>query len=264
MAMFGEGGEDQLLQDLVMIGTSLDDVLAGGAGNDVLTGFQGDDRMSGGAGDDRLFGDSGADRLDGGRGNDILFADGSDQVLGGTGVDTASYADSASGVDVVLTGAGPDDPGTTRIAAVPGVGEAQDVENFLGSAFADRVFGSDVDNLVYGGDGDDLLRGQGGNDQLVGGNGNDILDGGEGLDRLTGGAGADIFRFPAPTGDRITDYHRAEGDVIQLPEPSVDYRFAVVEDGLLVLALGDIEMVLIEGITSPQQVRFDIAGVVAF
>jgi lysophospholipase L1-like esterase len=85
--------------------------------------------------------------------------------------------------------------------------------------------GSDV--TVQGGAANDTIDGgSGGGDWLVGGQGNDlitahagdnILYGNIGADTLNGGAGADIFHTFADAGmDRVTDFHAAEGDRVNL------------------------------------------------
>jgi Ca2+-binding RTX toxin-like protein len=57
---------------------------------------------------------------------------------------------------------------------------------------------------------------------LLGGDGADILKGGSGQDTLTGGAGADKFTYTSASDtngsrfDIVTDFHRSEGDRIDL------------------------------------------------
>ncbi len=73
--------------------------LVGGAGNDTLVGVQGD-VMQGGAGNDQFWlkggaGDAGS-TLQGGNGNDNFHVQthhGNDTIIGGSGNDTASFAD---------------------------------------------------------------------------------------------------------------------------------------------------------------------------
>ncbi len=75
--------------DVWLWGSSVDDVLIGGAGNDSLEGGWGDDSLDGGAGNDSLDGSYGDDVLDGGNGDDSLdgyFGD--DVLIGGDGNDT--------------------------------------------------------------------------------------------------------------------------------------------------------------------------------
>jgi Ca2+-binding RTX toxin-like protein len=82
------------------------------------------------------------------------------------------------------------------------------------------LFGGGGNDTLNGGNGNDDLRGEGGNDVLNGGAGDDSLNGGSGADVLTGGTGADCFDYVAFSDsaganvDRITDYSRAEGDVL--------------------------------------------------
>ena len=72
---------------------------------------------------------------------------------------------------------------------------------WIGTRFADKLYGGNHSN------------------QLFGGAGNDLLDGGLGADRLSGGAGRDTFLFDSKLGggnvDRITDFVVAD-DTIRL------------------------------------------------
>lgn len=69
-------------------GTSGDDGVYGGAGNDTLNGREGDDVVKGGAGLDTLYGHLGDDMLLGGDGHDTLTGnDGADILVGGAGID---------------------------------------------------------------------------------------------------------------------------------------------------------------------------------
>lgn len=157
------------------------------------------EKARGGAGNDHLTGSAGANSLDGGDGNDVLYGlGGADRLYGGAGIDTASYSQSNAGVLVLLkSGKGHE-------------GHAQgdvliDIENVIGSAFADRLHGDDNANMLQGGAGNDDLRGYGGGDTIVGG---------LGADYMVGGGSLDVFRFDslqdsgttAKTMDRITDF----------------------------------------------------------
>ena len=120
--------------------------------------------------DDTLKGDGGANRLTGGGGWDTLMGRGGDDVLdGGSQIDTASYAEAASGVTVDLGIAGPQETGDGADALIS-------IENLTGSAFADTLKGDGGSNHVSGGGSDDTLMGRGGED---------ILDGGEGIDAVS-------------------------------------------------------------------------------
>jgi Ca2+-binding RTX toxin-like protein len=135
---------------------------------------------NGGAGNDTLNGGAGNDTLVGGLGADILD--------GGTGTNLADYSASTAGVSVNLQngkGTGGAAQGDTL----------SNIQNLVGSAFADNLVGSSSANA------------------LNGAGGNDTLNGGGGADVLTGGAGADTFLFKTvgeiglgATTDAITDF----------------------------------------------------------
>ena len=130
------------------------------AGLKALLGTDGDDLISGLAGKDELFGERGNDILVGGAGND--------RIDGGDGLDLASYGGSSAAVDIDLN--------MGRAIAGAFTDHLLGVENIVGSAFGDVIFGSDAANDLYGGDGDDYLRGGDGADRLFGGAGNDAID----------------------------------------------------------------------------------------
>ncbi|MGI9218474.1 MAG: calcium-binding protein, partial [Hydrogenophaga sp.] len=105
--------------------------------------------------------------------------------------------------------------------------------NGAGNELGNRITGSIGNNLLeglagndtlFGGAGDDTLLGGTGTDSLVGGEGNDVLIGGSGRDTLTGGLGADRFVFTQGDSgslgshDVITDFRRAQGDVLDLSQ----------------------------------------------
>jgi large repetitive protein len=183
-------------------GTAGEDFIAGAAGNDTISGAAGEDRLYGDGGDDTLNGGDGADILMGGDGADSLFGDaladvlsggdgndtltggaGADTLLGGAGSDTASYATSASAINVNLnTGAatGGDAQGDTFTS----------IENLTGSNYNDGLVGDGNVNILTGGAGNDTLQGLGGADTLYGGVGSDtfIVGEGGGNDTIDGGA----------------------------------------------------------------------------
>jgi Ca2+-binding RTX toxin-like protein len=148
---------------------------ASGTGNElenILWGNESGNTLAGLASDDTLAGHGGDDVLEGGEGGDAL--------LGDTGVDTLSYAGSGAAVLINLgngDAAGGDATGDTY----------QGMENILGSAHADGLFG---DGLV------------------------NVLTGGAGGDYLWGGFNADTFAFAAGFGqDTIGDWQ--SDDTIQ-------------------------------------------------
>ncbi len=90
-ATTGGGREETLIDIENAIGTSYDDTIKGGNGNnklegmdgkDVLVGRDGDDKLIGGNNGDNLFGGDDADKLIGGKGQDLLEGDsGSDTFI---------------------------------------------------------------------------------------------------------------------------------------------------------------------------------------
>ena len=136
---------------------------------------------------------------------------GGDQLSGGGGTDTVSYASSASGVFVDLSlvtgsqaaqhdfhdGSGLVDNGD---AAFDMFNTA--FANFIGSAFNDVVQGSTAANVLMGMKGNDDLSGGEGNfaDTVDGGDGDDNLYGGAGGDTLIGGAGSDTAAYGGADG----------------------------------------------------------------
>jgi Ca2+-binding RTX toxin-like protein len=210
--VLARGGDDQIF------GSAGRDSLDGGAGNDSanyrgstagvdvdllratqLGGFaEGDKLVSienivGSNHADRLLGDHAANRLGAGSGDDSLMGRrGADFLDGGEGIDTASYAESTSAVDVDL-GRGAQFGGEAAGDVLVGI------ENLTGSAYNDRLSGDGRSNVLVGGSGADVLNGRGG------------------ADVLTGGSGKDRFVFDNAAdgnGDRITDFSR--GDKIDL------------------------------------------------
>ena len=136
---------------------------------DFFFGTPGNDIYEGKGGDDKMFGSAGAD---------IFF--------GGSGSDAVDYSNSSSAVQVDLE---------------RGFGRGGDadrdrydsVENAVGSAFGDRLYGNSADNRLNGNDGDDRLYGGDGDDTLIGGEGRDTLYGDANDDTLTGGDGNDTL-----------------------------------------------------------------------
>ncbi|MGE5546024.1 MAG: calcium-binding protein [Solirubrobacterales bacterium] len=122
-----------------------------------------------------------------------------------------------------------------------------------GGPRSDRIVGTLGPDVIDGGDGSDVILGRGGNDVINGGRGNDFIDGGGGVNTLAGGEGADTFRFLGATGDRVTDYSQAQGDVIRLV-PHESYSFRATSDGFGIYnSHGDLVADLL-GVTSRAQI----------
>lgn len=116
------------------------------------------DQLTGDGGSNVLDGASGNDILDGGGGNDTLIGgDGNDTLKGGSGSDAASYATATVAVKVDL-----------MLKAAQATGAGSDtfvsIENLIGSAFDDQLFGSSDANIFTGGLGDDYINGRSGAD----------------------------------------------------------------------------------------------------
>ena len=122
-------------------GTDGADTLSGGAADECIHGLGGADTLSGGAGDDRLDGGAGADALD-----------------GGAGKDSADYSGSGAAVTVDLDS-----------SAAQSGGDAQgdtlsNIENLIGSGYADTLTGNASDNIFRSGAGADTINGGAGAD----------------------------------------------------------------------------------------------------
>ncbi|MBI4195601.1 MAG: hypothetical protein HY526_11035, partial [Betaproteobacteria bacterium] len=229
------------IKQLVLAGTSGNDVLTGYASDDVLVGLGGNDTLTGNAGNDTLNGGTGNDVLQGGAGNDVyLFARGdgqdtitdTDSTAGNT--DTLRFAADISPTDVLAQRSSDDlvltVSGTTDQIAVSGhfAGDgtgATLVENVVfqidatvwdyntikqkvltGTDNADTVIGFETSDLINGNGGNDSLFGRGGNDTLLGGAGADALYGEAGDDDLDGGL--DVTGTDTLTGGEGSDIYR--------------------------------------------------------
>ncbi|WP_252271335.1 retention module-containing protein [Pseudomonas subflava] len=181
--------------------------------NEILLGRNGTaDTLNGGDGDDVLIGLGGNDTLNGGSGNDILAGGaGNDTLIGGVGVDTATYVDATAGVTVSLS------VGGAQNTVGAGNDTLSQLENLIGSNFADVLTGDGGSNLLAGGGGNDSLFGLGGADFLIGGQGADTMTGGSGKDTYVwqkGGLGGGV--------DHITDFNidasGANSDILDLSQ----------------------------------------------
>lgn len=207
--------------------TGGNDLLKGGADDDILLGDAlalrgdaqgGDDILFGGAGNDRLFGDAyigfnpspigipprievvfspdagigdsasgGNDYLDGGSGDDFMVGD----AINFANYETGGQPTGRGGDDILEGGSGQDTL----------VGDAIDISPFgTASGGNDQLFGDSGDDWLYG-DAVESENGRGGDDLLQGGSGNDFLHGGSGNDILDGGADQDTAMFDGNAAD---------------------------------------------------------------
>ena len=149
-------------------GVSVSLVTGSGSGGDAegdqLSGIE---ALIGSAKDDKLIGDAKDNLLSGGAGNDTLIGGaGADTLTGGVGNDTVSYADSSAAIDIGLdssVGHGGDAEGD----------KLAEIENIIGSRYADQISGDAGANSLDGGAGNDWLEGGAGADTLIGGEGID-------------------------------------------------------------------------------------------
>uniref|UniRef100_UPI003BA0EC80 Ig-like domain-containing protein n=1 Tax=Aeromonas veronii TaxID=654 RepID=UPI003BA0EC80 len=177
----------------------------------------------------------GNDVLHGGAGNDILFGDAinTDHLPWGTAGNPAKPADwvdgkGLDGLTQFLTLKNGYAPSSLELYEyIKGNANSLDVAG-------DTRGGNDK---LQGGLGDDILFGQGGNDELYGNDGKDILYGGTGSDKLYGGLGNDILTggegkdfFVWNQGDAsasksavdvITDFNKMANNTVDLNQKDV-------------------------------------------
>ncbi len=201
----GENGFDAIDLSRSTVGININlantagQVISTDFGTDFLSGIEGvlgshfNDNATGASSDDFFDMLEGNDTVDAAGGNDFLRGGkGNDVLNGGAGSDSALYTDATAGVTVSLA--------TTSAQAVGG-GRGSDtlsnIENLIGSNFADQLTGNSLTNLLLGGAGNDNLDGGAGVDVLAGGDGDDRLDGGSTnateVDILYGGVGNDTY-----------------------------------------------------------------------
>lgn len=232
--LFGGGGADNLF------GIAGADILQGGAGTNQLDGGDGVDRAeyidstvgvtvdlnltgpqstgfstdtlsliegaNGSPQGDALIGNDGANPLDGFTGDDVLDGrGGNDSLDGGGGTDTATYAQASAGVTVDLSAA----PGTATGGA--GSDTLTELENLIGSPFADGLTGDALPNSITGLAGNDAVSALGGPDSV------NVRDGGPD----TASCGSEIDTAVA---DRASvDVVNADCETVDfLPEPPTD------------------------------------------
>jgi hypothetical protein len=190
--LFGMGGNDNIqggADNDSLCGNQGSDFLQGDAGNDSILGGKDNDTVVGGDGDDFLRGDRGNDIVAGGGGNDSIFGGQDDDIS--LGEDGDDYILGNLGNDTINAGDGNDiafgNEGADQILGLFGD------DTLDGGQENDSLDGGEGNDLLLGGDGNDVLLGGDGNDTLYGGNGNDILNGGAGDDFLSGDVGDDTL-----------------------------------------------------------------------
>ena len=179
--------------------------LSGGAGNDSLAAGGGSDFLSGGAGDDFLEGGDGNDTMIGGTGNDRYVVNAGDVVAENAG----------EGLDEVLTFFTYSLNAGAEIEVLRAIPESTDPIDLVGNEFNNTIVGNSNNNTIVGSPAND-------------GGGYD------GLDTMTGLRGGDVFVWTSTAesgvagneADVITDFNRAEGDLIAVNSIDADVTVA--------------------------------------
>ena len=163
----GSGLDSDYIFDFETVtGSAFNDMIIGDDLGNTLYGMDGDDALIGNGGNDYLIGGNGNDSFDGGAGGDAMF--------GGAGTDTADYSASSAGVTI--------SPSYYGIGGDAQWDSLVDIENIIGSEFADVLGGDALNNELSGLGGADVLNGFDGQDYLAGGLGADHINGGNGSD----------------------------------------------------------------------------------
>lgn len=166
-------------------GEALDGTSLAGGDTDTLSGVgrvrgsQFGDHLVGGAADEIFQGLDGDDTIDGGGGTNTVLFDDFGQSRFARGI-----AD--SGVNVDLSAG-------TAVDAWGDTDTLTNIQNVVGTAFADRITGDGSDNVIDLGSAPQAFFDDG--DFADGGDGDDVLKSSGGFALLIGGAGADDFQF---------------------------------------------------------------------
>lgn len=238
----GGAGDDTIIGDNDADGNILSggdgaDLIMGGLGNDTLTGGNGIDTLSyayitgagagitidisagsvnAGAGDVDTLGDAFEHLIATSR-NDALVGNTLDNDIdGGGGTDTISYAGRAGtgGLTVDLGTLDVDGFSVLTFGSIAEQDRLRNIENLTGTGDGDAITGDNAVNILLGMGGADTISGGGGNDTIGGGTGNDTLNGDAGDDTISGGAGVDVIDGGTNTavGDTV-DYSAESGAV---------------------------------------------------
>ena len=169
------------------------------------------ERITGSGRQDVFYGDAGENDFRGLGDYDwfVSSTGGRERYFGGDGLDTVTYFNAASGVSANLSNGARVDGRETGYGSR---GDAArdlyfEIENLVGSRFADELRGSSERNQLNGLEGDDIIFGYGGVDYMMGGAGNDTIDGGGGSDYalFSGNAGAyTLTRGTGSDSNRVT------------------------------------------------------------
>ena len=167
-----------------------------------------------------------------------------DDTITGNGNTRIAFYNALAGVTVDLNAGISHGTASGDVAGV-GNDSFVGVTSVRGSNFADAIFGDDNANALEGRDGDDRLSGRGGTDTLTGGN------------------GADTFIYADGGGaDAVTDFSRAQGDLIDVSGVAIIASFADIQsratvvNGNTLIDFGGGNTLTLVGVTSIQQSDF--------
>jgi Ca2+-binding RTX toxin-like protein len=137
-----------------------------------IDGLEGDDFLNGGSLRDSLVGGLGNDLIDAGGGNDTVAGnEGSDRLNAGSGTDTIDYSNNMGAIFVDVDAGFAIETALqagTVIAStdIVSIDLITQFENVNGTAFGDRIYGTNNDNTIAAGAGFDIVYGEGGIDTL--------------------------------------------------------------------------------------------------
>ena len=108
-------------------------------------------------------------------------------IWDGAGTDTLDLSGAKQGGSFYLTPGYWGYVGQAPASSITAAGQVTinfgtQLENLVGSNFADKLYGNELANVITGGAGNDTLDGGAGNDTLLGGLGSDVITGGTGFD----------------------------------------------------------------------------------
>jgi Ca2+-binding RTX toxin-like protein len=176
-----------------------DDLIQARADAPLVAAAQGNDTIVGGEFADTLWGGQGRDSITGGGDhNEINGNQGEDTLIGRSHIGDQLYG-----------------------------GQGDDLIDARGSTGQDSVNGNMGDDVIHAGSGGGLFWGGQGDDVIFGGAGADWISGDKGRNTVTGGGGPDTFHATQNGETRVTDFHLADGDRVQV-DAGADYSFAQV------------------------------------
>lgn len=213
VAIGPDGATDTLIDIEGLVGTFFNDTLVGNSFANEFWGQAGNDSISGGGGIDTVRYDTWTAN---GRVEALINGVTATVVNGvvvnlltGQANDGAGGQDTLSGIENVIGSAGGDDIFGNAENNLLILLEGNDTGN--GAGGNDTIFGFTGNDLIFGGAGNDDLLGEQGSDTLIGEDGNDTLNGGDGDDILYGWLGNDLL-FGGAGFDRI--FGEQDDDVI--------------------------------------------------